>query len=1027
MDRNNSHEDMSAAHSTPKMVGRGGLLKKVDDLLATDKPVPFVLFITGEGGIGKTRFLREVWTHASGQSDRILTPNDIIDLYHIQTHTPDGLADAIWNALPPAASGRFNNYESQKAAYARQQTSGDARGLAEQHQRVLDAFWQDLRDVTAKRKFVLLLDTGEKALYTTQRNPDESTDIAESWDWLTQSLTSFPNVLAVVAGRSRCTHLKAQLEAADIAYTIEPIQPMHEEESLAYWESVIDNARLSGNEDLVNRLNELDDDMRQTAHYHSKGLPILLSLLIDYLGIAPMGDVPSELRDTPAEVQVRQPDIVRHDLEERFVERFVTNARMGDTIRSLGRAPKGVDAELLSRMLDITTDEALRRLQALERFSFVKQRPADKRYFLHDVIYEILERHLYSKATDAPEADKSARIIEAYYENALQQIQQRLAEVMQPIWEGQYAELDFSRVNQAIVERQTILAEIVYYRLRQSPGRGFLRYYRYMREAILSGQTLLDLLLQTELLTFWNERDPDWIKDEIGGVPRYVVEGLLSLRPVTRAWAEGSYQLALDRIEKIRDERSDIFQGRGTRSIFDGWQAFSLIMLGGADNLAQARRLLDDGIDLLAPVAEEDLPDIQLWRVKAVLAFCYRVRGYLNRMQGNIHAAVWDYRHAARLWRDTNFLIEQARTLNDLGFALSELGLGTDARALVNNALDILVRLGQYAMAGLSVNTLAMIDIKQGAYEDARRNATRSLAIFRSMGYRRGTGLALIALAEATRRHSATNLLTLNEQVRLLREARDHAREAVDIFSEMKAEQDRLVEALIEVGCACRDWARIRREHQSPLDNVERLKEESRAALERAAEAAGPSILYRQLDALVNLAWLGYYTDDQTLLNDAAQRADSAIPSGYRIDPKTGTASVDRSTAQRLIWPQLGKLLTLRGFRSFDEFERLADDKTPEGRVLAEKHLRESIELQALSLEHSILYSESYQGLTQAKQQIYIRLNKLDASDLRVVADAVEEFEKRYSIGEMVQGRTSQLRNLLESRALWYGPFRNGG
>jgi len=48
-------------------------------------------------------------------------------------------------------------------------------------------------------------------------------------------------------------------------------------------------------------------------------------------------------------------------------------------------------------------------------------------------------------------------------------------------------------------------------------------------------------------------------------------------------------------------------------------------------------------------------------------------------------------------------------------------------------------------------------------------------------------------------------LLHADERIELLRRARDYAREANSLFAEL-GESPRQVEALIEIGCACRDW-----------------------------------------------------------------------------------------------------------------------------------------------------------------------------------------------------------------------------
>lgn len=1027
MDQQSYFADFTGARRPPELIGRSALIDRISTHFTNSSDRPITFFLTGDGGIGKTSLLQEIRERAAEHPQEILVPREILDLYNIYTHTPDGLADAIWNILPPAEAGNFSRYEQQKLVYGKQQASGDFRGLEEQHRQTLRAFRDDLRKAVGDRKLLLLLDTAEKALYTTNRTPYVDADIAESWSWLCENLIEIPNLILIVAGRPQCGQLKHQLDSIRAEVEEIEIPSLTEEESLAYWDAMISETREKGNGDLAASLAALSTDTRRVTHYYTNGLPILLSLLIEYLAVADTGAIPEELQISPAEAEIsfeHDAQALRSRLEILFIDRLVRSSRTGDTIRALGRVPKGADAELLSRLMDVSIPEARQRLADIRHLSFVKLRPSDERYFLHDVLYEMLNHHIYSHPNDENEALKAEQAVLEHYHEQLARVQRDLTALMQPVWEGRSTQLDFSRYSQITARRQTALAELVFYRLRQNPGKGFLRYYRYMREAILSGQVLLDLLLQTELITFWSEMDPDWEKEEIGGIPRYVVEGVLAIRPVTRAWAEGNYALAIEKVGEIRRDYPHIFQGRGTSSIVDGWEAYARIMRGGRENLTRARQLLTDGIELLSPIVQfnkEHLDDIRLWRVKAVLAFCHRVRGYLNRIQGNLQGAVKDYRISARLGRDTNFRIELGRTLNDMGFAMSELGQGIDGRALVNDALVLTNQLGQYPLATFSLNTLARIEIKQGNFAEARLQATRALSLFRVLEYKRGSGLALIALAEATRRYSQTITPDPELTIRQLREARDIAREAASIFDGDSSEPDRRVEALIEVGCACRDWVRLRRVYPSPLDNIERIKEESRAALEEAASLAKEGILHRHIDALVNLAYLGYYTEDDNLLHDAATRADLAIPSAYRMEKATGRPRILEAEAQRMIWPQLGKLLSLMGFHSFSQALRLESTEDGEEQSNPEMLLYRAVEYLSLGLDYSVLYSLNYQGLSQARQQTYNLFKVLNSAELTTIAQAIEEYEMKYQ----KQG-SSQMRQLLESRALWYGKEMDG-
>ena len=1019
MEQNSNFADFTGAYSTPHLVGRTELLEEFDALIQRDSERSDVFFLSGQGGIGKTRVLKALLSRAQDNSN-VLAPQEIVDLYHIQNHTIDGFIDAIWHVLPSNAAQEFRKYQRERRNYERMRMAGEIRGLAKQHERVSSAFLEELAALAKKHRLVILLDTAEKLLYTTSRSPAIPEEMAESWRWIAEKMTDLPNVVWVVAGRPQSTHILTVVDEAQANVSKREIAPFSQEESLAYFEAAIAATKAAEDEGVASRLAALDVEMRRAAHRYSGGLPIYLSLLIDYLSVAEPGTIPDDLKELPKEPsQDQAAGQLQQKIEELFVTRLIKGRGLGDTIQALGRAPKGVDVRLLSALLDVSLDEAQRRLDEVKKLSFVKVRPSDQRFFLHDVMYEILERHVFSQPADGIPAKKAGKTILDYYTNALTQVQSELGEIFRPVLEKGATDIDLTFLGQRVIERQALLAETVYYRLRQNPVRGYLRYYRYMREAILSGQVLLDLLLQTELITFWSERDPDETADEIAGIPRSILESTLALRPITRDWAQGAYSNAIEGIEKTRQRRKEFFspERKGTKAIFEAWEAYARILIGDADNLTRADTLLTENINGLQPdvgVDNATTDEVREWRMKAVLAFCYRIRGYLYRVRGDLQSAVEDYRHATRLWRDTNFLIHQARTLNDMGFAMSELGDWFDARSLVDDALAILKGLGQFALAGLSINTLAMIEIRQGNYLDAQTHARQALSLFRALQFERGVGLALIALAEATRRYAGASSLGPEQKILYLRQARDFAQEAAAIFGGHEQENARRVEALIEVGCACRDWVNIRRQWPNPQDNVTRLKDESATALQEAARLAGDIILYRKVDALVNLAWLGYFAGDDSLMEQAGMEAEQAIPIEYRIDKNTGKPTISMSEAQRLLWPQMGKLFTVRGFHQFDQFE---NNKDP----VRWDFLHRAIKEMCIGLEYSSFYSPNYQGINQAKNQIYQRMKKLNPEELTKVANVVSVTEAEIGLNSDSQQEGSEMRRFLMRRALWYG------
>ncbi|MEZ4618226.1 MAG: hypothetical protein R2867_22305 [Caldilineaceae bacterium] len=57
------------------------------------------------------------------------------------------------------------------------------------------------------------------------------------------------------------------------------------------------------------------------------------------------------------------------------------------------------------------------------------------------------------------------------------------------------------------MQQRILLTEYLHYLLTSDPVRGFQHYYRYAREAIYAGDTLLDRELHLVVLEFWRKRD----------------------------------------------------------------------------------------------------------------------------------------------------------------------------------------------------------------------------------------------------------------------------------------------------------------------------------------------------------------------------------------------------------------------------------------------------------------------------------------------------------------------------------------
>lgn len=623
--------------------------------------------------------------------------------------------------------------------------------------------------------------------------------------------------------------------------------------------------------------------------------------------------------------------------------------------------------------------------------SFVKVRPEDERVFLHDEVYDILERALYQAPEDEVAAENARRTIFEHYQARIDAMAAKLAKFWEPVEMEGAGRIDLDTLAQLIGERGDLMAEILYYRLRQKPDRGLQRYYRYMHEAILAGDVLFDMQLQAELMAFLGAH-----QEQIGDADRRLAHGLLAIHPVLRLWANQDYHATSTAAAHIRMTEEDalIHAAPHAAAIMDTWLAYALVYQGSESATADAEQSLRRTITRLEqweqrPQSGDLLPtEVTVWLSKAIRAFALRVLGYLEWARGRMGTAIDVSSQATQLWRQLNLAVERATTLNDMGFAMSEEGLYADARALVEDALNIRRGLGPRSPVALSLNTLALIEVHEGNYHKASDLANRALAIFRALTDERGTGLALIALSEATRREiDDLSESQYEARVALLRKARDHAREAAEIFQDL-GEKVRQAEALLEVGCTCRDWVELLIRRQSLADSSDALIEESQKALEQAYTTAAGVFPRYQLDAMVDLAWLGLYAEREEIRTRADAAAEALIGNDYRLQPgHSRPAIVDQEAEQKILWPEIGKLYAQRGHHQYRQFEKARDKET----------LRQATENYWLGLQYSTFYAKDYHNLRREKDRIYRSLRSLNDSELSVIVETVKAMADRHS------------------------------
>lgn len=996
-------EQFTGPYATPELVGRKNIIDRFENILDEKSISPKLVFLSGPGGIGKTRLLKQA-REIADKKPNCRAAGDVLDFYHIMLHAPIGLANAIFELLTPPFDC-FQPYQAAYQTFNRAVLSGNMVELEKLRDDAVNKFDQDLKQLSTSKRIILFLDTAERVVYGLSGWTDEI-PFAEAWSWLIEKIPDWKNVIVFVAGREE-TRPAIEKLAIDHPGLVEEIEVglFSLDESLKYFEAVAKLSSDNGDIHFSERLKNLPQDFKQGAHTYSQGRPIILSLLVDYLSFPGRNEIPEMLRKSTVVTNEEDYQLFEEGLFDRLRQ-----GEFGETLIALGRVPKGADEELLSSLLNISRSEAQKRLTGVKSLSVVKIRPEDQRFFLHDEMYALLQRHVYDSPYDLDAQKKAFEAIKDYYHNKRELITQHLNELYAPVEEKGAQSLDMKDLGKTQARYQALLSENMYYFLRHDLGRGFRAYYRYSHEAIMARDILMDLQLQAELLSYLS-RPPAPISEKDISVKLILAN--LKVSPLARAWALGKNETGLknahDFLNNVEVEWKAIFPD--LVSAVHVWAATLHIMRGAKDDLIEANSHLKACYSLLpkdvatCQFSNSNL-DTKLWFAKAIYALARRTNGYLKRVQGFMRDAVNEYQQAAVVLREIDLRIEMATTKNDMGFAQAELGEWHDGRANVLDALHLRRELGPRVPVALSLNTLASIDVREGQNASGRQNAERALAIFRVFSQKRGIAMALTTLSESLRRLAGTlPLISEEDRIKLLREARDLAREANSHFSDL-GETSRQVEALIELGCACRDWVLRLKASPRPSDDPERIFKESENSLTQASDLAKRiGLIYRHVDALVNMVWLRFYMLDSdnplskvNELDILIEKTENAFPSEADIEK------------QPQVWAQKGKLYVLKGHLEYWKFVNFRQ-KEPKGISIGATEILNMItENYTHALIYSSRFSSDFQGIRQTKDGIFDRLKILNADEMRIICNKIKSL---YPDGSVIQ-------TLLTNRALWH-------
>jgi len=941
------------APQTPHAVGRDVELQAIKNALTDNSGKSAFLYFIGPGGIGKTRLIEE----AREQALDSVRVSPVIDLYHAETHSVAGLERLLVEGLDSEAQ-HFAAYRQQSADLEKRRLGG-VRITLEEQAALTQTFVQDYAVLAAQQRSCLRFDTTELI----QRESDRvqklcqlETSYLEIRDWLLQVLLQLPNTVVVLAGRPPAPlreDLQALAEQQDAlsfeAFELEGLSP------------AACHAYLEALQEQEPRLRDIPDEVWELAWKYTAGHPIRLSLVIDLVlngrEIARIFPV----AHAPQVESLSVSDIDRYLIEE------LTTIPADDYIvlRYLVLARKGLDAVLLHHLEPAwSLEDCQARLDAMQRFTFVKRHPGTAQFFIHDEVYALFDRYVLQERHEYASA---YRCIHAYYAQRLEAQPDEVA-LLKP--------------------------DLLYYALQVDPWEGFWRtYLPWAEEAVRAGDSALDMRLRDALLHFRHDTAADpWVEYRL---PTDLLERDAAVRWCRRYLTQGQHEQTLKIAQRIAER--GLLVGQPLYSAALSIVHAEAVLYTATEDEKEAARELEATIAKLEAWSVEDDADPRIWWRTCLLGKAHNILGYYFRLQGQKRKAIAEYKRAIWAFRQTRSEDEMTAALTNLGFIYVQLGLAVEAETTLQDALG-LRKEGPKLPWAYTLNTLGLAYTYDNRPSRGARFCEMALKDFENLGHLRGQGLAHLALGLAYRmcgEEWKDDLATFEDAEKFFAKASSHLEKARHIFEEGISEPIRLWEAYNELGSLHCDWAYLLSKHQRNGAAREKYRQ-AIAYLNQSIRVSCKNGLEIQLaDSYDDLSQVYADMGDHKTCDDYVARVLDIVPVDYHLTPEGF-----KDTAELVVeewWLLLGKMHLGKAVRKIKRAVDLADE------IVLEPDEKDSLLVQAAEeYAHAVAYFQKYSPysvhLGRTLKSIQQRIKTLKAERVELTYTTIRCFSESHRV-----------------------------
>lgn len=946
--------NLTGALRVERFIGRTKELGAIREAVQAEGELR-ILHITGAGGVGKTRLLEQVQRiFEIEEKDRLRRYAGPFDFYHSAIQSTDGLEAALRGSLDPNRRG-FQAYDAARQQLEKTRVAGGDPAEIERFQHSAEqCFVQGINEISARARVILTLDTVETIQYESDLVQEicqiELTEM-EVKHWLLTNLPGLKNAVIILAGRENPKLLGDFHRCFGDRLAELRVEQFSEQETLNYFAAVADATPAF-------QLIGLSLDQQRVIHCYTAGFPLKLAFVIELLmrNLA----LPQDFFDTEEKARHRptsELESIQQRVEAELVKGILTASDdIGRALPHLALARKGINGELLCRLTGWPEERAAQALDNLQRFSFVKVRSGSNWLFLHDELYDLLDRQIWNQMEQ--EREDFCRIILEYYQGRISQTEN--------------------------LQKQDLLVEQLYYQFLTSPREGYAEYTRLSDSALYDHDESFFMRLRDEMLRFCT-RYPDRVKSH--RLSRDFIDYDAAVRWVkfhrfTRRY-DKAIQVAKDVKDRLKADQTGDVDFQLARADLDVNQAIALIYTGQTEpGIAMLKAVIADleEISKSERAADVDTADsFYAWRQNQVLGLAHNNLGYVYWLAfGRYRVALEEFHAALPYFLTANLEEEIANTSDNMGRVYAQLGDRTRAELLIRDGLALRRRLGRELRIGLSLNSQIILFSSIGDSYGAYRLSIQSLDTFERLGAQREIGLACTNLGRSLRQLGALRKAGMygdEECNKFLSAAIDYLKKAIEIFSPYAIDEPiRLINAYNELGCVYREQAAqayTMAPHTVPNQPEQLAEHYLNQAITLAQER---EYWVQYVDSYEDLAQLYFQALRLDKANECLNSAENAVPDIYKIKEGLGLQDIPIKDCSEEFWRQMGKIEVLRGHLAFDR-EQPNTDKA------SRSVLDRAVQHYALAAA----YFDGYSGqarLQIAFEQLYDHFKRYNRDDL---------------------------------------------